>query len=295
MNYEINDVEKAKVGNKTAFENLYSAVYRDLYKFAFYTIGNSEQAKDAVSETFLDAYKGIGKLKNTDKFDIWIIKILSGKCKRQMREKYDKVTIQNPKVIQFDELTGVEGKTDNKEEKIDLERAMSILNKTDRMIVTLCIIEGYKSEEVGKILHIKSSTIRSKLNRSLNKLKKYLEEKGETASNAELDRLTLGCVGVRRTTGQHPGGLVVVPDDMDVEDFTAVQHPADDANSDTVTTHFEYHCMEDNLLKLDMLGHDDPTMIKMLEDLTGVNARAIPLDDPDTMSIFTPLPPRSWP
>ena len=118
-------------------------------------------------------------------------------------------------------------------------------------------------------------------------VKKYLEERGETASNAELDRLTLGCVGVRRTTGQHPGGLVVVPDDMDVEDFTAVQHPADDANSDTVTTHFEYHCMEDHLLKLDMLGHDDPTMIKMLEDLTGVNARAIPLDDPDTMSIFT--------
>ena len=118
-------------------------------------------------------------------------------------------------------------------------------------------------------------------------VKKYLEERGESASNAELDRLTLGCVGVRRTTGQHPGGLVVVPDDMDVEDFTAVQHPADDPNSDTVTTHFEYHCMEDNLLKLDMLGHDDPTMIKMLEDLTGVNARAIPLDDPDTMSIFT--------
>ena len=118
-------------------------------------------------------------------------------------------------------------------------------------------------------------------------VKKYLEERGETASNAELDRLTLGCVGVRRTTGQHPGGLVVVPDDMDVEDFTAVQHPADDPNSETVTTHFEYHCMEDNLLKLDMLGHDDPTMIKMLEDLTGVNAREIPLDDPDTMSIFT--------
>ena len=118
-------------------------------------------------------------------------------------------------------------------------------------------------------------------------VKKYLEERGQTASNAEMDRLTQGCVGVRRTTGQHPGGLVVVPDDMDVEDFTAVQHPADDAGSDTITTHFEYHCMEDNLLKLDMLGHDDPTMIKMLEDLTGVNARAIPLDDPDTMSIFT--------
>ena len=117
-------------------------------------------------------------------------------------------------------------------------------------------------------------------------VKKYLEENGIAAGNAEIDRLTAGCVGVRRTTGQHPGGLVVVPDDMDIEDFCPVQHPADDPDSDTITTHFEYHCMEDNLLKLDMLGHDDPTMIRMLENLTGVNARAIPLDDPDTMSIF---------
>ncbi len=119
-------------------------------------------------------------------------------------------------------------------------------------------------------------------------VKKYLEENGMTASRAEENRLTLGCVGVRRTTGQHPGGLVVVPDDLDVEDFCAVQHPADADESDTITTHFEYHCMEDNLLKLDMLGHDDPTMVKMMEDLTGVNARTdISLDDPDTMSIFT--------
>ena len=118
-------------------------------------------------------------------------------------------------------------------------------------------------------------------------VKKYLEENGITAGNAEIDRLVEGCVGVRRTTGQHPGGLVVVPDDMDVEDFCPVQHPADDPDSDIITTHFEYHCMEDNLLKLDMLGHDDPTMIRMLESLTGVNARAIPLDDPDTLSLFT--------
>ena len=118
-------------------------------------------------------------------------------------------------------------------------------------------------------------------------VRKYLDERGLTAGSAEVNRLTQGCVGVRRTTGQHPGGLVVVPDDMDVEDFTAVQHPADAEDADTITTHFEYHCMEDNLLKLDMLGHDDPTMIRMLEDLTGVNARTIPLDDPDTMSIFT--------
>ena len=118
-------------------------------------------------------------------------------------------------------------------------------------------------------------------------VKKYLEENGIQSGAAEIDRLTAGCVGVRRTTGQHPGGLVVVPDDLEIEDFCPVQHPADAEDSDTITTHFEYHCMEDNLLKLDMLGHDDPSMIRMLEDLTGVNARAIPLDDPDTMSIFT--------
>ncbi len=118
-------------------------------------------------------------------------------------------------------------------------------------------------------------------------VRKYLEARGLNPGRAEETRLALGCVGVKRTTGQHPGGLVVVPDDLDVEDFCPVQHPADAAGSDIITTHFEYHCMEDNLLKLDMLGHDDPTMVRMLEDLTGVNAREIPLDDPETMSLFT--------
>ena len=117
-------------------------------------------------------------------------------------------------------------------------------------------------------------------------VKKYLEERGKTVTKAEETRLSLGCVGVKRTTGQHPGGLVVIPQDKDVTDFCPVQHPADDPESDIITTHFEYHCMEDNLLKLDELGHDDPTMIRMLEDLTGVNARKIPLDDPETKRIF---------
>jgi len=116
---------------------------------------------------------------------------------------------------------------------------------------------------------------------------KYLEENGIEACAAEKNRLTQGCVGTRRTTGQHPGGLVVVPDDKSVEDFCPVQHPADDDGSETITTHFEYHSMEDNLLKLDMLGHDDPTMVRMMQDLTGVDPQQIPLDDPDTMSIFT--------
>ena len=117
-------------------------------------------------------------------------------------------------------------------------------------------------------------------------VKKYLEENGIVACRAEENRLTLGCVGVRRTTGQHPGGLVVVPDDKDMEDFCPVQHPADADDSDTITTHFEYHSMEANILKLDMLGHDDPTMVRMMQDLTGVDPHEIPLDDPDTMSIF---------
>ena len=118
-------------------------------------------------------------------------------------------------------------------------------------------------------------------------VKKYLEERGITATKAEENRLALGLVGIKRTTGQHPGGLVIIPQDMDVTDFCPVQHPADDPNSDIITTHFEYHCMEANLLKLDELGHDDPTMIRMMEDMTGVDAKKISLSDPETMSIFT--------
>ncbi len=118
-------------------------------------------------------------------------------------------------------------------------------------------------------------------------VKKYLSERGKTASRAEEARLANGCVGVRRTTGQHPGGLVVIPQENEIWDFCPVQHPADDPNSDQITTHFEYHSMEENLLKLDMLGHDDPTMIRMMEDMTGVDAKTIPLDDKKTMSIFT--------
>ncbi len=116
---------------------------------------------------------------------------------------------------------------------------------------------------------------------------KYLEERGRKVSDAEMSRLASGCVDVRRTTGQHPGGLVVIPQENEIWDFCPVQHPADDPNSDQITTHFEYHSMEENLLKLDMLGHDDPTMIRMMEDMTGVDAKTIPLDDKKTMSIFT--------
>ena len=117
-------------------------------------------------------------------------------------------------------------------------------------------------------------------------VRKYLEAQGRVVTRAEENRLVKGLVGVKRTTGQHPGGLVIIPQDMEVTDFCPVQRPADDQSSDIKTTHFDYHSMEDNLLKLDELGHDDPTMIKNLEDMTGVDARALRLDDPDTMRIF---------
>ena len=117
-------------------------------------------------------------------------------------------------------------------------------------------------------------------------VKKYAEERNLTFSQAEMNRLAQGLVGVKRTTGQHPGGLVIIPQDMDVTDFCPVQHPADDPDSDIVTTHLEYHFMEDYLLKLDELGHDNPTMINMLERFTNTNATEIRLDDPETMSLF---------
>lgn len=117
-------------------------------------------------------------------------------------------------------------------------------------------------------------------------VRKYLDERSKVCSKAEQNRLTIGCSGVKRTTGQHPGGLMIVPLENSIYEFCPVQRPADDPNSDIVTTHFDYHSIHDNLLKLDLLGHDDPTIIKILEDITGVNARGIKLDDKDTMSLF---------
>ena len=118
-------------------------------------------------------------------------------------------------------------------------------------------------------------------------VKKYYEERHVPVSQAEATRLAVGCTGVKRTTGQHPGGIIVVPKGREIYEFTPVQHPADDPNSDIVTTHFDYHSIDQNLLKLDILGHDDPTVIRMLQDLTGVDPTKVPLDDKDTMSLFS--------
>ncbi|MBR2743909.1 MAG: PolC-type DNA polymerase III [Clostridia bacterium] len=117
-------------------------------------------------------------------------------------------------------------------------------------------------------------------------VKKYYEERGVVVNNCETARIAQGCTGIKRTTGQHPGGIIVVPKGREIFEFTPVQHPADDPESDIITTHFDYHSIDQNLLKLDILGHDDPTMIRMLYDITGMDPTKVPLDDKDTMSIF---------
>ncbi|MDD6212226.1 MAG: PolC-type DNA polymerase III [Clostridiales bacterium] len=115
---------------------------------------------------------------------------------------------------------------------------------------------------------------------------KYFEEKNQVKRRCEIERIAEGCVGVRRSTGQHPGGIIVMPHGENIYSFTPIQHPANDMTTKTVTTHFDYHSIDHNLLKLDILGHDDPTMIRRLEDLTGLDAKSFPLDSPEVMSLF---------
>ena len=147
---------------------------------------------------------------------------------------------------------------------------------------------AYCTEMFGRSHVFRAGTIGTVADKTaFGYVKKYLLKRELNPGKAEENRLAEGCVGVRNTTGQHPGGLVVIPQENEIWDFCPVQHPADDPKSDQITTHFEYHSMEENLLKLDMLGHDDPTMIRMMEDMTGVDAKTIPLDDKPTMSIFT--------
>ena len=145
----------------------------------------------------------------------------------------------------------------------------------------------YVEELFGEGFVFKAGTIGTIADKTaIGFAKKYYEQKGINAPMAEIKRVSRGMEDIKNTTGQHPGGVIVCPKDMDIHDFCPIQHPADKKDSGIITTHFDFHSIHDNLLKLDILGHDDPSTIRMLEDLTGVNALEIPLDDPETMSIF---------
>lgn len=150
------------------------------------------------------------------------------------------------------------------------------------------IVHKYTEVLFGKNNVFRAGTISSVAEKTaFQYIKNFFTHHNGTKRNAYINSFIKGCMDVKRTTGQHPGGIMVVPRDMDIHHFTPVQRPADDKDADTITTHFDYHSISSRLVKLDLLGHDDPTMIKMLENLTGLNAREIPFDDEKTMSIFS--------
>ena len=176
--------------------------------------------------------------------------------------------------IPFETFLGFKG---DKEPDIDLNFSGEYQSKAHKY--TEVIFGAGQTYRAGTIGTLADKT-------AFGYVKRYFEEKGEGKRTCEINRIVVGCTGIRRSTGQHPGGIIVLPLGEDINSFTPVQHPANDMTTDTVTTHFDYHSIDHNLLKLDILGHDDPTMIRMLQNLTGIDPVKIPLDDAKVMSLF---------
>ena len=211
-------------------------------------------------------------------FDSDLVKSFSGRSGCDMPDKLcprcGKPLSKEGFDIPFETFLGFKG---NKEPDIDLNFSGEYQSKAHK----------YTEVIFGEGQTFKAGTIGTLADKTaFGYVKNYYEERGVHKRNCEIDRIVLGCVGVRRTTGQHPGGIVVLPMGEQIYTFTPIQHPANDMTVDITTTHFDYHSIDHNLLKLDILGHDDPTMIRMLQDLTGVDPTQIPLDDKAVMSLF---------
>jgi DNA polymerase-3 subunit alpha (Gram-positive type) len=211
-------------------------------------------------------------------FDSEEVKAYSGRCGSDMPDKLcpncgtplQKLGFDIP----FETFLGFKG---NKEPDIDLNFSGEYQSNAHK----------YTEVIFGEGQTFKAGTIGTLADKTAyGFVKKYYEERGISKRTCEIERIVSGCTGIRRTTGQHPGGIIVLPHGEDINSFTPVQHPANDINSDIITTHFDYHSIDENLLKLDILGHDDPTMIRMLEDITGTDAKKVPLDEPKVMSLF---------
>ena len=176
--------------------------------------------------------------------------------------------------IPFETFLGFKG---DKEPDIDLNFSGEYQSKAHKY--TEVIFGAGQTYRAGTIATLADKT-------AFGYVKNYYEERGRRKRVCEINRIVGGCTGIRRSTGQHPGGIIVLPMGEDINSFTPVQHPANDMTTDIVTTHFDYHSIDHNLLKLDILGHDDPTMIRMLQDLTRIDPTKIPLDDKQVMSLF---------
>ena len=225
-------------------------------------------------------------------FDSEEVKKYVGGCGHDMPDKNcpvcGKKLVKDGFDIPFETFLGFKG---NKEPDIDLNFSGDYQSKAHKY--TEVIFGKGQTFRAGTIAALAEKT-------AYGYVKNYYEERGDRKRNCEIDRIVAGCTGIRRSTGQHPGGIVVLPHGEDINSFTPIQHPANDMTTDIITTHFDYHSIDHNLLKLDILGHDDPTMIKTLEELInsdamdnkydGVNnvfkATDIPLDDPGVMGLF---------